>query len=295
MVEYEQLAVGLVGAGPWAWRSYAPMFAAGPETRLAGVWSRRWEAAEEIAAAHESVALRSYDELLESCEAVAFAVPPKVQSEFAALAAEAGKALLLEKPIADSLVAAEQLAEVVQSAGVPSLVAFTWRYASSVRAFLTSVAGITPQGGRAIFVSGSALHGPFATTWRLARGCLLDLGPHVIDLLDAALGPVMSVRAHGDPAQLVGLLLEHVNGLTSQAIISSSAASDTRAGAEVIAVSGIHEVDCAAEPLASTLATLRAEFAASARARAPHSMDINRGLHIQRLIAMAEVELGIGN
>ncbi|MDQ1396460.1 MAG: hypothetical protein QOG64_1719, partial [Acidimicrobiaceae bacterium] len=39
------LAVGLVGAGPWATMVHAPVLSAGPETLLAGVWARRPEAA----------------------------------------------------------------------------------------------------------------------------------------------------------------------------------------------------------------------------------------------------------
>lgn len=77
------LAVALVGAGPWAEAVYAPMLAAGPETRLACVWSRRPQAARALAAAHGSEGVESFDALLERCDAVAFAVPPDVQAELA--------------------------------------------------------------------------------------------------------------------------------------------------------------------------------------------------------------------
>ncbi|MBV9935452.1 MAG: Gfo/Idh/MocA family oxidoreductase, partial [Actinobacteria bacterium] len=92
------LDVGLVGAGPWAQFVHGPMLAAGPETRLAGVWARRPEAADELAVRFGSQAFATYDDLLDGCDAVAFAVPPMVQAELAVTAAQAGKALLLEKP-----------------------------------------------------------------------------------------------------------------------------------------------------------------------------------------------------
>ena len=87
------LAVGLVGAGTWAERVHAPMLAAGPETRLAGVWARRPDAAAALARRHGVEAAPSFETLLERSEAIAFAVPPDVQARLATIAACAGKAL----------------------------------------------------------------------------------------------------------------------------------------------------------------------------------------------------------
>ncbi|MHB8468022.1 MAG: Gfo/Idh/MocA family oxidoreductase, partial [Acidimicrobiales bacterium] len=76
------------------------MLAAGPETSLAGVWARRPEAAAELAARFGAPAFDRYEDLLDASEAVAFAVPPDVQATMALEAVAAGKALLLEKPLA---------------------------------------------------------------------------------------------------------------------------------------------------------------------------------------------------
>src|SRR3954464_11622279 len=94
---------GLVGAGPWAEQFHAPLLAAGPETRLAGVWARRPEAAQALAARFGVPAFSDYARLLDRCEAVAFAVPPDVQAEMAARAALAGAAVFLDKPLALTL------------------------------------------------------------------------------------------------------------------------------------------------------------------------------------------------
>ena len=110
----EPVRVGLVGAGPWASIMHGPMLAAGPETRLSGVWARRPEAAAALAADLGTVAAGSFDELLDGCDAVAFAVPPQVQAELGVRAAQAGKALLLEKPIALDLAGAQRLADAVE-------------------------------------------------------------------------------------------------------------------------------------------------------------------------------------
>src|SRR5262245_17195655 len=186
--------VGLVGAGPWAQLFTAPLLAAGPACTLAAVWARRADAAGQLAAAHGTVAVATFDELLAACDAVAFAVPPDVQAELALAAARAGRALLLEKPIALDLAQAERLAGAVAAAGVVSQVVLTNRYRPTMRRFLDDSAGFGATAGRAAFVGGGATSGsPFATPWRLEHGALLDLGPHVLDALDAALGPITAI------------------------------------------------------------------------------------------------------
>lgn len=114
------VATGLVGAGYWARQVHAPMLAAGPETRLAAVWARRADAARTLAETHGAQAVPAFDDLLDRCEAVAFAVPPDVQAELAIRAARAGRAVLLEKPIAVTVERARALAEAVDAAGVVS-------------------------------------------------------------------------------------------------------------------------------------------------------------------------------
>ena len=93
------MRVGLVGAATWARRMHAPMLAAGPETELVGVWARRSDAARRLAAAAGTLAVASFDELLDTCEAVDFAVPPDVQATSVPRAAARGKAqnLVLEE------------------------------------------------------------------------------------------------------------------------------------------------------------------------------------------------------
>jgi len=285
------LRVGLVGAGPWARFVHAPMLADHPGTTLTGVWARRPEAADDLAAAHRSRGCASLDELLDGCDVVAFAVPPDVQAELAVVAARAGKALLLEKPIALDLTAATRLAEAVADAGVGSQVLLTWRYTEGVRAFLADVAERDPLGGRGQFASASALGGPFATPWRLEHGALLDLGPHVIDLLDAALGPVVQVRAHGDPNRWLGLLLDHESGAASEASLSMRSPVDPpRATLEIHTTTGVVDLDAAGVAGPTTFTTVVDELIETARG-VPHPLDVRRGLHLQQLLDAAQRDL----
>lgn len=291
------LAVGLVGAGPWARLVHAPMLAAGPETRLTGIWARRPEAAETLAGEFATRSVPSFAALLDACEAVAFAVPPAVQAELAVTAARAGKALLLEKPLADSVDGARRLADAAGGAGVGSIVVLTARFGPGVRAFLRDAATFDAAGGRSWFLSGAFLHGVFAhSPWRQERGTLLDVGPHAVDLITAALGPAVSVRAHASPGGWVGIALGHESGAVSEVSLCSRTdlPDGNRSGAEIYGPAGVLEVDTRAEDRDRTFATLRAEFAAVARSGAAHPCDAQRGLELQLIIDRAERDLAAG-
>lgn len=275
---------------------HAPILAAGPETVLAGVWARRPEAAERLAGRHGAPTFATRRELLDNCDAVAFAVPPDVQAEFAAEAARAGKAVLLEKPIAGSLAGAEALAAAIDEAGVASMVVLSWRYSDTVRSFLDAASAGSWLGGRGIFVSGAFVgDSPFKTPWRLERGPLLDLGPHVLDLLDAALGPIGAVTARGDLHGMVGLLCEHENGVISEAVLSASVPlSPHKAGVELFGPDGDLAIDCVTAVGADAFATMRREFAETvggSPSASAAALDVHRGLHLQRVIASAESQL----
>jgi len=288
----DRLKVGVVGAGPWATLVHAPMIAASEQTELSGVWARRPEAASNLAGAHGTTACASFDELLERSEAIAFAVPPDVQADLAVLAARAGKGLLLEKPIALEFRDAERLVAAIDEAGVASQMLLSWRYSSRVRDFLDAVHTAEPVGGRGWFLTGLFVGDMFATPWRLERGPLLDLGPHVLDLLDAALGPIVDVRAHGDRLSWIGIQAEHASGVVSDISLTASTRLDpARAGAEVYSSDGVIEVDTGNVFDQDVMARAVTEFVEAVRGRSPHRLDAHRGLHLQRLIDQAERQL----
>lgn len=291
----EPVSVGLVGAGPWAAMVHAPVLAAGPETRLAGVWARRPEAARDLAEKHGVPIFLRYEDLLDACEAVAFSIAPAAQPEYAIAAARAGKALLLEKPLADTLEGAERLAAAVREAGVPSMLMLSYRFGSHVRSFIDNVSGFGAVAGRATFLGGGFLPGsPFATGWRLEQGALLDLGPHMIDLMEATLGPAVAIQAAGDPLKVVNLLLTHESGATSTVALSGTLPfNPAKVTVDLYGPKGELSVDAlGGGSFAETFATVRREFAATVRSGRPHALDAERGLHLQRLIDTAQVRLG---
>ncbi|WP_425837184.1 Gfo/Idh/MocA family protein [Streptomyces fractus] len=285
---HDPVRVGLVGAGPWARTMHARMLAAGPETKLTAVWARRTDAARETAEPHGATVAGSFDELLDHCEAVAFAVPPSVQAELAPRAAKAGKALLLEKPLALDLASAERLVDAIDEAGVVSQLVLTKRYHPTTRRFIEQARRTEVTGARSCYLHGAFLGGDFATSWRLEHGALYDLGPHLLDLLDAAVGPIASIRATGDSRRWLELTCEHENGAVSQASLSGRV-SRPRALTRVELFGPAPELiyDTAEIDHEECWPILRREFAEAVRTGRSGELDAHRGLRLQRLLTQA--------
>ena len=174
-----------------------------------------------------------------------------------------------------------------------TVVLLSWRYAQAVDDFLAEVATLGPLlGGRGAFVSGALLGGPFATPWRLERGPLLDLGPHVIDLVDAALGPVVDVKASGDLLGYVALALEHESGASSTVgLCANSAVAPHVAEVSVYSKTGGAHINTAVVGDAVSMGNVAAALAAAARGEQTNAPDIHRGLHLQKILEQAETQL----
>ena len=287
------IAVGLVGAGPWAERAYAPMLAAGPETRLAAVWARRPEAAQALASAHGSEAVPTLEALLERCDAIAFAVPPDIQVELAVRAARAGKALLLDKPLALTLADAERLAAAVREAGVVTQLMLTHRYRMRANAWIEEARAFGAIGARLSFLSGAFVRGPYACAWRREHGALHDLGPHAFDLLDASLGPIESMAGRGDPRGFVALACRHVNGAVSELAMSGVMhLPQTEFKIDLYGPSGLLEFDAVAASGEDPWPNVRARFAEALHLGVAGELDVRRGVVLQRYIEMGLQALG---
>ena len=289
------LRFGLVGTGHWARTTHAPALASAAGIDFTAVWGRNHDAAASLAAQHQATAYADVDALLADVDAVAFCVPPDVQAELAARAARAGKHVLLEKPIALSEAAASELARAVAGARVASVVFFTARFDAGVRAWLAGVAAEPGwTAGNAVWL-GSALRGssPFNTPWRQDKGGLWDVGPHVISLLWACLGPVISVTADAGPADVTYLVLHHAGGASSTVTVTLRAA-EAAEGLDlyVWGESGRSALPKLRGGPTGPLRTALAELAASARSQqAAHPCDAAFGYEIVRVIAAAQRQL----
>jgi predicted dehydrogenase len=272
---------------------HAPAIAAHPDTELVSVWARRAGMAADLAVEHGASVADTPAELIASVDAVAFAVPPDVQAELAVRAAEAGRHLVLEKPIAATVPEAQRLAGAVADAGVASIVLLTRRYAPEVVEWLATAeetgGWVT---GAATWYGGALLAGPFSNSpWRHERGGIADVGPHTLDLLDAALGPITDVLAarHGEP-DLWHLVLGHENGATSTASMSLALPLDPGVvDVSLYGTGGRLALPAPTTPTSACYAALLDDLLDMVHSgQREHRCDVHRGLHLQRLINDAE-------
>jgi predicted dehydrogenase len=278
------LRVGLVGTGYWAHVAHAAGIAASPEAELVGVWGRDPTRAAALAARRGGRAFADVDALIEAVDVVAFSVPPQVQAELAVRAAVAGRALLLEKPLALTVAAAER---VVEAARAPTVVFFTSRFDPAIAAwFRSEVDGRSWDGGSVLRLSSIFEPGnPFgASAWRRERGALWDVGPHALAQLLPTLGAVEQVEAVRGPRDEVHLALRHTSGAASSVSLSLTAPAgitETVFWGETGLVRMPGEVDVTAAYVAA--------LAALAAGRTP--FDARFGLEVVRVLAAAEAKL----
>jgi predicted dehydrogenase len=218
---------GVLGTGFWAQEIHAASLAEHEDAELVGVWGRDLAKAKALGAPFEVAGYDDLDALLAQVDAVSFAVPPAVQVPLAVRAAEAGKHLLLEKPIALSLDDADRMVAAVRANGVASVVFFTFRFQQGTTTWLGQAARTRLMGGAGswlgnLFEPGS----PFKdSAWRAEKGALWDIGPHALSLFIPALGPVTAVQAGGGLGDTVHLVLHHEGGAASTVTLSHTVAS----------------------------------------------------------------------
>ncbi len=289
------LRFGLVGTGYWARIAHAPALASAEGIELTAVWGRDPQAAAALAKAHGAAGYQDVAAFLAAVDGVAFAVPPDVQAPIAATAARAGKHLLLEKPLATTEAGADDLVEAVTQGQVASVVFFTLRFQTAIRAWLADVTARGGWSGGLAWWFGSSLleSSPFNTPWRRDKGALWDLAPHLIALLWAALGPVASVTADAGPVDVSHLILHHQGGASSTVY---RVAERRRGGRGLRGVLGGSSGRSAAPPAADDplppLRTALAELAANIRAgRTEHPCDVRFGRDVGHVIVEAQRQI----
>jgi predicted dehydrogenase len=286
---------GLVGTGPWASMAHGPGLRAAPGVEFAGIWGRR---ADKTAAMAGELGVTPYDdyaELLESVDAVAFAVPPKVQASMALEAAAVGKHLLLDKPLADAADDARALADEAAAEGIASVVFFTDRFDPVMRSFFAEVRdqGGWKGGWSRMLASLDAPDNPFTNSqWRRERGALWDVAPHALSNLTAMLGPIAEVTAVGGAGDLVHMVLTHESGATSTASVTLSAPpTGTTFETGIWGESGTRFLPENYSPSVDSYALAVQELMAAAESGEPHPVGIQYGAHLVELLASAEQQL----
>ena len=128
----KELGVGIIGTG-WVSGEYIRAFEANPHTEVVGLVSRDRARAEAKAAAFNARRCRAYervDEMLadDSVHIVAICTPHHLHAAQGIAAAQAGKHLVLEKPVALDLEGLRKLQAAVRAAQVKTVVSFVLRW-----------------------------------------------------------------------------------------------------------------------------------------------------------------------
>jgi predicted dehydrogenase len=129
--------------------------------------------------------------------------PNDVHAEPCIAAAQAGKHVLCEKPLARTAREAATMVEAVTKAGVMNMVAFNYRYVPAIRqAYELITSGQLGEiyHFRAVYLQEWIMDPDFPMVWRLDKaragsGVLGDLGAHVIDLARFLVGEPRRVSA----------------------------------------------------------------------------------------------------
>jgi predicted dehydrogenase len=184
------IKVGVVGVGALG-RHHARLYANMPGAQLVGVFDQDAARAQAIAAQYHTVARSSLPDLLADAQALSVAVPTRAHHAVARECLQAGRDVLVEKPITDSVEQAEDLIALAEERQAILQVGHVERFNPAVRVLLGAAA--RPQ-----FIEVHRL-GVFSPR-SLDIDAVLDLMIHDLDIvlaLDSS--PLAQVDAVGVP------------------------------------------------------------------------------------------------
>ena len=190
-----------------AYRQVAPFFKPRLRPRMKVLCGRTPSSVEKAAAelGWEAVST-NWREVIErkDIDLVDISTPGDSHGEIAIAAAQAGKAVFCEKPLANSLAEAEQMLAAVEKAGVVHMICHNYRRAPAVMLAQQLIA--EGQIGEIRHYRGTYLQDwiadpRFPLVWRLDRnkagsGALGDIAAHSIDLARFLVGEIAEVAGH---------------------------------------------------------------------------------------------------
>ncbi len=135
------IKIGMVGLG-WAASGHIPAFQANENCQIAAVCTSKDEAAAKAMAGDDVAVYSNFEDLLahDGLDVVDICTPHHLHAEQAIAAAEAGKHLMIEKPLAVTYDALLAMREAVAKAGVKSTVYFELRFIPHFQ-YVNSVVG----------------------------------------------------------------------------------------------------------------------------------------------------------
>ncbi len=198
---------GLIGSGAIA-AAHMDSLQHLDETELVAVWSRRHENAKKVAEEQGCEAEASFEELVkrDDIDAVTICTPSGFHLEPALAAINAGKHVIIEKPLEVTVERCNQIIEAAERKGVKLGGIFQSRFTPSNQELYRAV----QEGRFGRLVMGDAFvkwyraqsyydSGEWRGTWELdGGGALMNQAIHTVDVLLWLMGDVESVFAHAE-------------------------------------------------------------------------------------------------
>jgi predicted dehydrogenase len=188
----ERIGVAIVGVGRISVNEMLPAFAHSKHAKVVALVSG--DRAKALKVAHqydipESAVLdyKEYDRLAQMPEvqAVYIALPNSMHAEYTVRAAKAGKHVLCEKPMANSVAECQQMIDACRKAGKKLMIAYRSQYESNDRALVKMIRD-KKLGALKEFISVNSQNMGDPQHWRLKRalaggGALPDVGLYCIN------------------------------------------------------------------------------------------------------------------
>jgi predicted dehydrogenase len=228
---------------------------------IVACYTRSDQKRQAFASKYDCKAAPRYENLLEdrTIEAIINTTPNNVHAETTRAAAQAGKHVFLDKPIANTVADARALTRACAEAGVVLALGYQRRKESHFRWIRRQIeAGVFGKLVNAeANISRDRLGKIDLSSWRytaegMPGGVMLQIGIHYADVLDYLLGPIKAVTGRlaqlvlpGDNPDVASLILEHENGALSTLNASYASASEYYAmniyGKEASAYYDLHQ------------------------------------------------------
>ena len=233
--------VGCVGMGWWS-DVLADAITRSGRLEIVSCYTRSEQKRHAFAAKYKCAAAPRYEAMLEDSrvEAVINTTPNNAHLETTRAAAEAGKHVFLDKPIANTVAEARALTDACRRAGVVLALGYQRRRESHFRWVRAKIdAGeFGPLVNAESNISRDRLGKIDLTSWRytaagMPGGVMLQIGIHYTDVLEYLMGPVKAVSGRlaqlvlpGDNPDVASMMLEHENGALSTLNASYASASE---------------------------------------------------------------------
>lgn len=237
----ERVRVASLGMGWWS-DVLADAMKRSDKIEIVACYTRSKDKREAFAAKYGCKAAASYEAILEdrTIEAVINTTPNNVHLETTQAAAQAGKHVFLDKPIANTIADSRALTEACRKAGVVLGLGYQRRRESTFRWIRRQIDdGVFGKLVNAEANISRDRLGQFdLTSWRytaagMPGGVMLQIGIHYADVLEYLMGPIKAVRGSlaqlvlpGDNPDVASLILEHENGAISTLNASYASAAE---------------------------------------------------------------------